>query len=206
MQPVPPSPLPGICNDPTSPLLPSQGPNGQPHDRTHDPKPGILHHRPRRTPRRTCRRPVGPIVHRAVDEQRLRAIHSPHPHQCRIHIRITSIADQIVNVRRIVIVIAPTGAILATETLDGERSVLLRGSVVEVVGVAVGISVGAVEPEAGEEAQRRSAEEVGCYAAGRPTTGAVGGGGAATVVSTAAEGWGPGCTGGSEKKRYRVCG
>lgn len=72
--------------------------------------------------------------------------------------------------------------------------------------MAVGVCVGAVEPEAGEETQRGSAEEVGCDAAGRPTTGAVGGRGAATVVSTAAEGRGPGCTGGSEGQRYRVCG
>lgn len=199
-----PSPITGLHRYPTfSPS--SQHPHGQPHHRTHHPEPRVLHHRPPRAPRRTRRgpvRPVRPILQGAVDQQRLGAVHGRHSHERGIHVCIAPVADQVVQVGRVVVVIAATGAVLATQTLDGERRVSLRGSVVEAVGVAVGVRVGAVEPEAREETQRRSAEEVGCDAAGRSRTGAVGGRRAAPVVSTAAEGGRAGRTGGSEGRGY----
>jgi len=55
---------------------------------------------------------------------------------------------------------------LRAQTLNGKCLVLVVGIVTETIGMAVGVCIGSIEPEAREESEGGASEDEGRYAEG----------------------------------------
>lgn len=87
-------------------------------------------------------------------------------HQRAILITRTPIPNKRIQIGRIIVIITTTGAVLRAQTLNGKCLVLVVGIVTETIGMAVGVCIGSIEPEAGEESEGGAAEDEGRYAEG----------------------------------------
>lgn len=69
-------------------------------------------------------------------------------HQRAILITRAPVSNNRVQKRRIIIIIAATGAVFCTQAFDREGFVLIARSIVEAVGMVVVVGIGTIEPEA----------------------------------------------------------
>ena len=161
----------------------SHHPHSTNNNSNHHPIPAILHHRPAHR-RRTALGSCSPIRQRAIHIDLLRAIDIHDLHVARIR-RLRAVEQRVV-VRAVVVVVAPTLRVLLADTHHGQRLVLVRVVVNVVVIVIVGVCIGAVRQDSGEEGQGRRGKKKRRQAAWCATTRGVGRCGSPGVVGASA--------------------
>ena len=97
---------------------------------------------------------------------------------------IAAIADETVQVRGIIVVVASANGVLSAAADDVASLVLVGGLVMITVLVGIVVHVGAVQPETGPEGESTSDEDEGKDAGTTSTTSPVRSGSTTAVVST----------------------